>query len=292
MSTTEEKVVSKFELPNRKVKVKPIRRKGGWLAPGHEASFLFKGSYYEMTVAVDERNRVVNPLTREEQEFFEDPIRSGLDFGKGDLNTTKKKEDNYWFTSKARLRLKDEITHLDLSNAEDYLLYKILLTCKDIIAPNADSQFSKGSYKFVIVEEDHEVAVEVAKADAKMQAYTEFGAIRKDAKKLRHVLMVMGAKKVARNSELSFLNAEVNKLIEANPTRFINTVTDKHLEAKILIQEAVTARALKVDGTTYSLPSGDKIGDNISEAIEFLNSKKNQEHRVILESRVDEFMSD
>lgn len=293
MSTTEEKVVKKagFELPSRKVKIKPIRRKGGWLAPGHEASFLFKGSYYEMSVATDERNRIVNPLTREEQAFFEDSERSGLDFSKGDLNPAKR-TDNYWLSKKARIRLKDEVTHLDLSNPEDYLLYKVLLTCKDVIAPNADMQFAKGTYKFAIVEEDHEIQEELSKADARTEAYTEYGAIRKDAKKLRHVLMIMSGKKVARNSELKFLKAEVSKQIEKDPGGFVRTVMDRDLEAKILIEEAVVARAVKREGTTYFLPGGDKMGDSLSDAIEFLKSKKNQEHRVLIENRVEQFMSD
>jgi hypothetical protein len=293
MSTTEEKVVNKaeFTLPKRKVKLKPIRRKGGWLAPGHEASFLFKGAYYEMTVATDERNRIINPLTRAEQEFFEDSARSGMDFRPGDLNPTKR-EDNYWLSKKARIRLKDEITILDLANAEDYLLYKMLLTCKDVIAPNADMQYSKGTYKFAIVDENHEVQEEVSKADARMEAYTELGAIRKDAKKLRHVLMVMTGKKVARNSELEFLFSEVGKEIEKDPAKFVRTVQDKDLAAKILIEEAIIARAVKREGTTYLLSSGDKMGDNLSEAIEFLKSKKNQEHRVLIENRVEQFMSD
>lgn len=292
MTTTEE-TVKGFVLPSRKVKVKPIKRKGGWLPPGHEASFLFKGAYYELTVAVDARNRVVQPLTAAEQAFFEDRSKSGLDFGPGDLNANKRlTEDNFWLSKKARIRLKNEMTILDLSKPEDYLMYKILLTCKDTIAPSADLQFAKGTYKYVIVEEDHEVAEEMAKADAKLSAYTEFGAIRNNSKKLRYVLMVVGAKKVARDTELKFLQAEVAKIVEANPNKFVAAVLDKDLEAKILIQEAVVAKALKKEGTVYMLPSGDKIGNNIAEAVEFLNSKKNQEHRVVIESRVEQFMSE
>ena len=39
-------IINTFTLPNKKVLVIPVRRKGKWLSTDHEANFLFKHSYF------------------------------------------------------------------------------------------------------------------------------------------------------------------------------------------------------------------------------------------------------
>lgn len=276
--------IAEFKLPNRKVKIVPLKRKRGLLPKEHEASFLFKESYYEVCVPVDERGRMKDPLTPEERAFFESPS-SGMDFEPNELSVTREK--NYYTKKKAKVRLKNEVTYLDLSRPDDYMKYKILLTVKDRIALSDDPRETKVTQKFALVDENHETQQQLNELDTKLAAYTEYGAIKKDFRSLRHVIMVATGKKVGKNAKLEFLQTEANRLLSNAPESFLNAVRDKDLETKILIQDAITAKALRKQGIAYYTPGGDLIGNNLAEAVEFLNNKKNQDLRLVIEKKVD-----
>ena len=277
--------IAEFKLPNRKVKIVPLKRKRGLLPKEHEASFLFKESYYEVCVPIDERGRMKDPLTPEERAFFESPS-SGMDFEPNELSVTREK--NYYTKKKAKVRLKNEVTYLDLSRPDDYMKYKILLTVKDRIALSDDPRETKVTQKFALVDENHETQQQLNELDTKLAAYTEYGAIKKDFRSLRHVIMVATGKKVGKNAKLEFLQTEANRLLSNAPEAFLNAVRDKDLETKILIQDAITAKALRKQGIAYYTPGGDLIGNNLAEAVEFLNNKKNQDLRLVIEKKVDE----
>ncbi len=86
---------STFTLPEKKVLVVPVRRKGRWLPDNHEASFLFKHSYFQVVVPKDGRTgELKDPLTKEERDYFESKD-SGMALEKGDLSTLKK-ENNFY----------------------------------------------------------------------------------------------------------------------------------------------------------------------------------------------------
>lgn len=276
--------IAEFKLPNRKVKIVPLKRKRGLLPKEHEASFLFKESYYEVCVPIDERGRMKDPLTPEERAFFESPS-SGMDFEPNELSVTREK--NYYTKKKAKVRLKNEVTYLDLSRPDDYMKYKILLTVKDRIALSDDPRETKVTQKFALVDENHETQQQLNELDTKLAAYTEYGAIKKDFRSLRHVIMVATGKKVGKNAKLEFLQTEANRLLSNAPEAFLNAVRDKDLETKILIQDAITAKALRKQGIAYYTPGGDLIGNNLAEAVEFLNNKKNQDLRLVIEKKVD-----
>lgn len=277
--------IAEFKLPNRKVKIVPLKRKRGLLPKEHEASFLFKESYFEICVPMDSMGRMKDPLTAEERAFFESPS-SGMDFKENELSITREK--NYYTTKKAKIRLKNEVSYLDLSRPDDYMKYKILLTVKDRIALSDDPRETKVTHKFALVDENHETQQQLNELDTKLAAYTEYGAIKKDFRSLRHVIMVATGKKVAKNAKLEFLQTEANRLLSNAPEAFLNAVRDKDLETKILIQDAITAKALRKQGIAYYTPGGDLIGNNLAEAVEFLNNKKNQDLRLVIEKKVDD----
>jgi len=276
--------IAEFKLPNRKVKIVPLKRKRGLLPKEHEASFLFKESYFEVCVPIDERGRMKDPLTPEERAFFESPS-SGMDFEHNELSVTRK--NNYYTKKEAKIRLKNEVTYLDLSRPDDYMKYKILLTVKDRIALSDDPRETKMTQKFALVDENHETQQQLNELDTKLSAYTEYGSIKKDFRSLRHVIMVATGKKVGKNAKLEFLQTEANRLLSNAPEAFLNAVRDKDLETKILIQDAITAKALRKQGIAYYTPGGDLIGNNLAEAVEFLNNKKNQDLRLVIEKKVD-----
>ena len=126
---TETMTDTTFTLPNKKVLVVPVRRKGRWLPDNHEASFLFKHSYFQVVVPKDGKTgELRDPLTPEERAYFENKA-SGLALNSGDLSTLKK-DDNFW--TNFRVKLDKNVLQLDLSKPMDYLRYKVLLVNGEI----------------------------------------------------------------------------------------------------------------------------------------------------------------
>jgi len=280
---------STFTLPEKKVLVVPVRRKGRWLPDNHEASFLFKHSYFQVVVPKDGRNgELKDPLTKEERDFFESKA-SGLALEKGDLSTLKR-ENNYW--SNFRVKLDKNVLQLDLSNAMDYLRYKVLAVNTEIIAPSAEDKYAKGTYRFAIVEEDYQHEERVKAASEKKTAYKFFGKIDNSPTKMKNFLNVYytqkpGGKQVPPNAKKEFLIAEIEKLIENDLLGFLKLADDKDYDKKVLIFTAQRAGALVREGMTFKIPDGAVIGDNLQEVITFFDNPANSEEVIKLKARIE-----
>lgn len=285
----ETKEKTTFKLPNKTVLVMPVKRKGSWLPAGHENEFLFKHSTYKVGVPRQGRNgELVDPLTKEERTFFESKA-SGLSLETGDLSIYKK-DDNYW--KNFIVTLDKNVIQLDLSNPMDYIRWKVLLTNKDHIAPSEAEAFSKGTYKFKIVEEG---AIEEAKAKkvaTKKDAYILFGKIMDSSTKLRNFLNVYyqtrkGNKSVTPNSSLEFLQVETEKVLEKDVQGFISTLEDPTYETKVLIYKALEARALSREGLTYKTTEGLVIGESLNEVVLFFDNDVNNEEVLRIKARIE-----
>ena len=278
-----------FQLPDKQVMVVPVRRKGGWLPDGHAASFLHNQAYWDFTVKENlNTGSFIDPLTKEEKAFFESD-EAGLSLKKGDLNVHKK-ENNYW--DDFHVKLRDEVRPLDLSNAKDYLIYKVLLTNDGHIAPSAAEKFKKGTYKFAIVEEGHNNEERVTAASNKKEAYRFFGKIDNSSEKMKDFLSVYytmkpGGKQVAPNAKQDFLIAEIEKIVEGDLTTFLKLAKDVNYDKKVLIHNALQARALKREGMTFTTPEGVEIGTTLETVIAFMDNPVNSEEVIRIKSRIE-----
>ena len=279
----------KSVLLDKKILVSPVKRKGSFVPAGHENEFLFKHSTYKVNVPRQQRNgELVDPLTLEERTFFESKD-SGLSLSKGDLSIYKK-DDNFWksFT----VTLDKNIMQLDLSNPMDYLRWRVLLTNKDTIAPSDAQKFGKGTYKFFISEEG---AVEEAKAKktaTTKDAYIALGKIMDSPTKMRNFLNVYnlnkkGRKAIAPNAKLEFLQIETEKVLEEDKSGFIATLSDKSFDTKVLIYQALKAKAIVRDGLVYKTTEDEEIGDTLEEAIEFFDNPVNNEQIFKIKARIE-----
>ena len=279
----------KSVLLNKKVLVSPIRRKGSFVPAGHENEFLFKHSTYKVGVPRQQRNgELVDPLTLEERTFFESK-ESGLSLDKGDLSIYKK-DDNYW--KNFIVTLDKNIMQLDLSNPMDYIRWRVLLTNKDIVAPSDKEKFGKGTYKFCISEEG---AIEEAKAKktaTTKDAYMALGKIMDSPTKMRNFLNVYffnrkGGKQISPNAKIEFLVTETEAVLEKDVAGFIATLSDESYDTKVLIYQALKAKAILRDGLTYKTTEDLEIGDTLEEAIEFFDNAINNEEIFKIKARIE-----
>jgi hypothetical protein len=289
MELTETK--STFTLPKRKVQVVPVRRKGGWLPPSHEASFLYKESKFKIGVPTDPKSgRLRNPLTEEEKAYFENKTVSGLSYNPGDLSIHKEGKDNFWLSYE--IALDKHVLELDLSDPMDYIAYKVLLTNTGLVAPSIDQKFGKGSYKYALAEQGYEEKAKAKEAYNKREAYKEFDKMSESATSMTNFLNVYnsdkpGHKRIPRNATRDFLESEIERVIESDITGFMSTIKDEHFEEKLLIYTAIMTRAIERDGLSYTLPGGRVIGNSMNEVIGFLKDDANNEEVLKIKSRID-----
>lgn len=279
----------KSVLQNKKVLVTPVKRKGSFVPAGHENEFLFKHSTYKLGVPRQSRNgELMDPLTEEERTFFESKD-SGLSLSKGDLSIYKK-DDNFW--KNFIVTLDKNVMQLDLNNPMDYIRWKVLLTNKDLIAPSDAQRFGKGTYKFCITEEG---AIEEAKAKktaSTKDAYMALGKIMDSPTKMRNFLNVYfftrkGGKTIAPNAKKEFLVTETEKVLEADVKGFIATLEDKSYDTKVLIYQALKARAITREGLVYTTTEGEAIGNSLEEAINFFDNPVNNEEIFKIKARIE-----
>lgn len=229
-----------------------------------------------------------NILTNDEKDFLEECL--GLD---SNALSVYKTENNYWDDFKVELT--KEGIHLDLSNPEDYIKYKVLLANTDFIAPSVQERIDrpKATYKYEIVRETEETSIENMKMDAMMQSYKEFGKIENDVDTMRVLCELLDTRPYSANDKPEFFRARINTLIQKDPKTFLTQITDPLLHTKVIIRRATELGKIAKRGDYYYLSSdGSPLCDNgenptLSIAARYLNLPAHQDIKFLLESEVD-----
>lgn len=278
-------------LRNEKIYVRFVPRKSGMAGdnPKHPMwGSKADGTFDRYTVPVlRNTNNYKNPLTKDEMEYLEEAL--GLDVG---ALSVYKKENNYWDNYYVELT-KEGLT-LDLSDPEDYIKYAVLRANPDYIAPSMQDRIDrpKATYRYEMVKPNDETSLENAKMSALMTCYKEFGKIEDEQDILRVLIEILDSKPYAANETLAFLRARANILIQADPKKFLSTVTDPLLRSKVLIRRASEVGALVKRGDYYYLKQDNsplcENGEDptLSIAARYLNLPSHQDVKFILEEAV------
>lgn len=296
-----------IELPKRKVLVKPVVWEG-WLPSGHSGAWLNDGAVMLITVPLSRgTGELINPLTAEEQEFFEDKSKSKMDFNVGDLSPYKKPDDRsgiipYWYRKEVVIRKPDTVVDsttvlatLDLSNPEQYLEYKILLANSGtggIVATSWESRYDQGTHRIVLVEEGYDSESKARTAEDRIEAYKILGKISTSQRKLYEFLSVYwlenpGSAKPSIDAKVDFMLAQVEEIISKNPKEFARIMKDDY-EDKLLIHNALRLQVLRIIGNTFVLNPDDKVlGSSLKEVILYFKDERHQEDRLKLVAQVD-----
>lgn len=229
-----------------------------------------------------------NVLTNDEKDYLEEM----LDLDSNALSVYKK-ENNFW--DDYSVDLTKEGIHLDLSNPEDYIKYKVLLANDEYIAPSVQERLDrpKASYRYEIVREVEETTLENLKMDAVMQCYREFGKIENDLDTMRVLVELLEGRPYGSNPKPEFFKARINSLIQANARGFLKAITDPLLHTKVVIRRAQELGKISKRGDYYYLAADNSPlcdgGENptLSIAARYLNSPAHQDIKFLLESEVD-----
>jgi hypothetical protein len=275
-------------LREKKYVVRPIRRRGGWVGPDHDSSFMNDGAKLGIVVPVLKGNVLVNPMpefTKEDIKLLAEEL--GLeDIKKLNLYVPK----NYWRGKTVTLDRNGK--HLDLSLVEDFITFLILRSDSDRIVSNWSTRFDKGTYKFALVEEGEELVDNVSNLEERKNAYLLLDKMDSSSDKMKDFLYVYylekkDAKKPPRSATIDQLKNAIGTIIEDDLKTYLKILNDDYYMLKLLIQKASECGALRRDRHLYSLPGSDKPIGVIEDLLEFLDDPKNQDTRMKLMHQIE-----
>ena len=267
-----------------------VQQKGHVLSGG-----MSENATRSFVVPLLRTGQYMNVLTKNEKDFLEQAM--GLE--PNALNVYRK-NDNFWDDSNpkgiGKVVLHKQDNYLDLSNPVDYIRYKILLANKDQIAASIQEleDRPKATYQFVIISENAEAKSNLSKMDATMQCYTEYGAIRDDKDTLRTIIELLESRPTSPQVKLDYLQGKVNEYIQKDPRRFLNTITDEYLPAKVLIKRCIEAGLISWRNNLYYLRQDGsplcEMGEEstLNNAAKYISSVKHQELKYQLEAKLKE----
>lgn len=235
----------------------------------------------------------VNVLTDNEMAYLEKVMR----LEEGALSIYNR-SNNFWDDSNEQglgpIVLHKQNNYLDLSDPMDYIRYKVLLANKDRICPSLQEleERPKATYQYVIISENAETQMNLSKNDAKRDSYVKYGAVCEDSATLRTVLEILTGRPVAEKTKLDFLQAKTMDEIEKDPRRFLNTIKDVLLPAKVLIKRAVEAGLITRRNDFYYYDGSPMCDDGedstLTNAAKYITNIKRQELKYSLEAKLKE----
>lgn len=295
-----------FSLPNEKVLVKPILRKGEFLPKNHSGSFMYSNTSMQLMLPLDPNTgKLINPLTEEEQKFFESS-KAGLDLKPGDLSIYKKGKDNFWHNFKVKIKKANDIVSdnsilltLNLSVPMDYITYKVLMSYTritgGIVAPTWDDRFNSKTYKMVLVKENEQEIEKSVNVENKMKAYKFLDTIINSSQKMYEFLYIyyMESKytgKPSPDASKEWYINEINKVIDNDLKGFMKVISNESLfKIKLLILKGIKAGALKMLNGNFELPEGKPIGKSLDETVKYFLEEKHQEDLLRVKGLIEQF---
>lgn len=233
--------------------------------------------------------QLVDVLTKEEKDFLEEAL--GLE---DNALSIYKVENNYWKSFKVTLGKADN--YFDLSNPTDYIKYKVLLANTNAIAPSltALQERPKSTYEYVLIAEGEESKAAKRRISSTMEAYKEFGKIENDAATLRVIVETITGRPVSSTTTIETLADKVNTLIQSDAKMFLSIAQDPNLQTKVLIRDAIEAGVIVNRAGQLYLREGNtplcETGEStLSVACNYLNMLKNQDLRLTIEAKVNQF---
>ncbi len=279
--------LEKFELPGGKVKIKFIRRKQGMAANVKDnhiiSGGMLEGSYRKFPVPMLRNGGLKNILTSAEKNFFEEEVYDGQS-----LSMYSKFWDDFYVT------LEKLDTQLDLSIPDDYIRYKLLLGWDKVIAPSLKvfKTAPTAQYQFYLEREGEEEAIASKSLSSTKLAWKNFNKIEDNKDVLAAVIFLMTGKIASQNAKMTYLNTQVEQLVDGRAEKFNKLLADAQFESQVLVANAERAGIIKKVKGAYETEDGLSLTDigqpaTVKNVVAFLNDPKNNEVKELILSRLD-----
>lgn len=277
---------------NKTIEVRPIKRTRPFFKADHDGAFMFSGTYKEYTLPyINDTRSYANPFeSPEEQEEFE----RVLQLAPGALSINNRNSD-FWSTFKVKLSKEGKV--LDLNYPMHVLEYRVLKANTKRICPNWEDRNRNSAYEFALIDKDVEEVNDIKDAERNLRAMELFIKMRKSNKKMYDILRVLG-KKLPKEASVntSQLIKEIDQIIAEkskvggvlNIDDFIEAAEDPKLSLKVFVLDAIEIGEIEVSKGVYKITSSQTaIGRNLSEAVDYFDSIKGREDKLLIEQRLE-----
>jgi hypothetical protein len=277
---------------NKTIEVRPIKRTRPFFKADHDGAFMFSGTYKEYTLPyINDTRSYANPFeSPEEQEEFE----RVLQLAPGALSINNRNSD-FWSTFKVKLSKEGKV--LDLNYPMHVLEYRVLKANTKRICPNWEDRNRNSAYEFALIDKDVEEVNDIKDAERNLRAMELFIKMRKSNKKMYDILRVLG-KKLPKEASVntSQLIKEIDQIIAEkskvggvlNIDDFIEAAEDPKLSLKVFVLDAIEIGEIEISKGVYKITSSQTaIGRNLSEAVDYFDSIKGREDKLLIEQRLE-----
>ena len=277
---------------NKTIEVRPIKRTRPFFKADHDGAFMFSGTYKEYTLPyINDTRSYANPFeSPKEQEEFE----RVLQLAPGALSINNRNSD-FWSTFKVQLSKEGKV--LDLNYPMHVLEYRVLKANTKRICPNWEDRNRNSAYEFALIDKDVEEVNDIRDAERNLRAMELFIKMRKSNKKMYDILRVLG-KKLPKEASVntSQLIKEIDQIIAEkskvggvlNIDDFIEAAEDPKLSLKVFVLDAIEIGEIEISKGVYKITSSQTaIGRNLSEAVDYFDSIKGREDKLLIEQRLE-----
>jgi hypothetical protein len=274
-------------LPDEKVTVKYVLRQKGNITNRSHVAYGGKledvVDKYCARMSPTRRDSFLPIFTPEEQAFLE----KELALAEGDLNPNK--SDGYF--SQILIRLSKAGISLDLSKADDYIKYKVLLSYTDKVSPDIFTTHTRKTYDYEIVRAKDVTQKATKRLNYNKESYKILGKIENSRDQLAGAYRILTGKKISSETSKEWLEARVGNLIEEDAKRFVEVLTDPLYEGKLFIERAIDHGAIKkLKGLYYTIDGVELANEGetptLINAINYLDNIENQDLRLSIEIKM------
>jgi len=236
--------------------------------------------YVKKNVSTD---AYMDPFTEDERKF----VASQLGIEENRLSPHALK-NSFWDEYTVSLNKLGET--LNLSNVEDFIKLKVLLTNDGLISPNFSLIKNKPSYRYYIVDEEEEITLKSESLNSKKDAYINYGKIESDKVKLSYIIWRLTERTVASNTKIDTIQAQLEGLLDTKTALFNKHFTDKLFEYKVLIYKGMINGVISRKSEEYYMEGSPIMTggttSNLENTAAFLADPINQEIKFLIEDRI------
>lgn len=274
-----------FTLPQETVNLKFISRKKG-MAANVEDNHVIAGGMLENSVkrfcAPALKSGVIkNVLTNAEKKFLED--ETGLDLSA---------YSEYWHDKYVNLYKQSTSNNFNLEIPNDYIEYKILLANKDSISPNWKSKDKKQTYQFAVIRDNEIDREDKKKLDVVKEAWKSYAKMEDNREMLLGVISLLQDRQVAQDTNIEWLQGQVEKKVDSSPIEFLTLIKDATFETQALLKKAINKKVVVVKNKQHYTEDGIKLAGkgevaSFTKSVRFLEDPKNQEIKDLLIAKTE-----
>jgi hypothetical protein len=271
--------------------VKPVR--STYLSQydkNHNGAVMFDRAVFSYAVERDpSTGLVVTGLT--DQEARELELEMGYKVGSlSPYNfkiPAKDSGDFSWGTYSIKIPKEGLVINAD-NSAKEKLMLKVLMAGSRVATSTLELSLKPSIYELLLTSTEDEAKIVKQQQSLKKKAYAKFATM--SLEDMIDFLSVYdeGKHKVSKSATTDFIEAEVGKIVDKEPEKFLDTVESDYYKTMIFLFKCLNAQLVYKQGSKYLLAAGgDIIGNTLLEAVLNLQSEDYQGIKISLISKLE-----